>query len=75
MHLIELRSGPQGHPNYRHIAQEMHRLIAEHAGHRLIVDAMSFADLQEHGLERLDAGTTGRSATSFGAELTKSTRD
>ncbi len=55
MHLIELRSGPQGHPNYRHIAQEMHRLIAEHAGHRLIADAMSFADLQEHGLERLDA--------------------
>jgi DNA-binding GntR family transcriptional regulator len=55
MHLIELRSGPQGHPNYRHIAQEMHRLIAEQAGHRFIADAMSFADLEEHGLGRLDA--------------------
>jgi thymidylate synthase ThyX len=55
MHLIELRSGPQGHPNYRRIAQEMYRLIAEQAGHRLIADAMSFADLGEHELERLDA--------------------
>ena len=27
MHLIELRSGPQGHPAYRRIAQEMHRAI------------------------------------------------
>ena len=29
MHLIELRSSPQGHPAYRRVAQEMHRLIAE----------------------------------------------
>ena len=27
MHLIELRSGPQGHPAYRRVAQEMHRAI------------------------------------------------
>ncbi len=33
MHLIELRSGPQGHPSYRRIAQEMARLIREEAGH------------------------------------------
>src|SRR2546430_15223772 len=31
MHLIELRSAPQGHPAYRRIAQTMHRLIAERA--------------------------------------------
>jgi thymidylate synthase ThyX len=55
MHVIELRSGPQGHPTYRHVAQEMYRLIADRAGHRLIADAMSFADMGEHGLERLDA--------------------
>ena len=41
MHLIELRSGPQGHPSYRWVAHEMHRLIAEQAGHRLLAEAMS----------------------------------
>ena len=34
MHLIELRTMPSGHPAYRQVAQEMHRLIAEQAGHR-----------------------------------------
>ena len=29
MHLIELRSGSQGHPAYRRVAQQMHRAIAE----------------------------------------------
>ena len=29
MHLIELRSQPQGHESYRWVAREMHRLIAE----------------------------------------------
>ena len=33
MHLLELRSQPQGHPVYRAVAQEMHRLIADEAGH------------------------------------------
>jgi thymidylate synthase ThyX len=28
-HLIELRTSPQGHPGYRKICQEMHRLVAE----------------------------------------------
>ena len=32
MHLLELRTAPSGHPSYRRIAQEMHRLIAEQAG-------------------------------------------
>ena len=34
MHVLELRSSPQGHPTYRRIVQEMHRLIADNAGHR-----------------------------------------
>ena len=56
MHLIELRSGPQGHPSYRWVAQEMHRLIADQAGHRLIAEAMSHVDHgDEHELGRLDA--------------------
>ena len=55
MHLIELRSAPQGHPSYRRIAQTMHRLIAEQAGHRAIAAAMSFADHSPVDLERLEA--------------------
>jgi thymidylate synthase ThyX len=55
MHLIELRSGQQGHPTYRRVAQEMHRLIAERAGHRVLADAMRFVDYAQHDFERLDA--------------------
>jgi thymidylate synthase ThyX len=29
MHMLELRTTPQGHPNYRRISQEMHRLLLE----------------------------------------------
>jgi hypothetical protein len=55
MHLIELRSAPQGHPAYRRISQTMHRLIAERAGHRALAAAMTFADHSEVALERLEA--------------------
>jgi thymidylate synthase ThyX len=55
MHLIELRTAPQGHPAYRRICQAMHRLIAEQAGHRVIAEAMKFADHSEVELERLKA--------------------
>jgi thymidylate synthase ThyX len=55
MHLIELRSTPQGHPAYRRVAQEMHRMIAQQAGHRHIAEAMRFVDHSEVDLERLEA--------------------
>jgi thymidylate synthase ThyX len=55
MHLIELRSGPQGHPSYRRVAQEMVRLIRERAGHRMIASAMSYVDFSDTDLERLEA--------------------
>jgi thymidylate synthase ThyX len=55
MHLCELRSSPAGHVTYRRVAQEMHRLIAERAGHRAIADAMSFVDHGTYELERLAA--------------------
>jgi thymidylate synthase ThyX len=55
MHLCELRSSPQGHPSYRRIAQEMHRLIAERAGHRAIAAAMHYVDHGSYELERLVA--------------------
>jgi thymidylate synthase ThyX len=55
MHLIELRTAPQGHPAYRRICQQMHRLIADQAGHRLLAEAMRYADHSEVELERLKA--------------------
>jgi thymidylate synthase ThyX len=55
MHLIELRSSPQGHPAYRRVAHSMHRLIREQAGHRAIADAMTYVDRSDVDLERLEA--------------------
>ena len=53
IHLLELRSSPQGHPSYRRVALEMHRLIAERAGHRAIAAAMSHLTTEAPELERL----------------------
>jgi len=53
MHVIELRTAPQGHPAYRRVCQEMHRLIGDQAGHRGIAKAMRFADHSDVELERL----------------------
>ena len=53
LHVIELRTGPQGHPSYRRVCQLMHRAIAEVAGHRAVAAAMQFADHSEVELERL----------------------
>ncbi len=53
MHVIELRSAPQGHPAYRRVCQQMHTLIADQAGHRAIAAAMRFTDHTEVELERL----------------------
>jgi thymidylate synthase ThyX len=55
MHVIELRSAPQGHPAYRRVCQEMHTLIAERAGHRAVAAAMHFADHSDVELERLSS--------------------
>ena len=56
MHMLELRTTPQGHPAYRQVGQEMHRLIAAEAGHHAVAELMSFVDHSaEPDLERLDA--------------------
>ena len=55
MHLIELRSGAQGHPAYRRVAQQMHRCIEEVAGHRALAHAMTYVDHEESELERLES--------------------
>jgi thymidylate synthase ThyX len=53
-HLLELRTQAGGHPGYRRVCAEMHRLIAEQAGHRALAAAMRFVDPTDHGLERLE---------------------
>ncbi|HET8578704.1 MAG TPA: FAD-dependent thymidylate synthase [Methylomirabilota bacterium] len=55
LHMIELRTTPQGHPAYRRICQAMHRLIAEQAGHRALAAAMQYADLSTGESGRLSA--------------------
>jgi hypothetical protein len=55
MHLLELRSGPQGHPSYRRVAQAMHREIENTAGHRAIAAAMIHMDHGSTDLERLES--------------------
>jgi thymidylate synthase ThyX len=55
MHMLELRTTPQGHPDYRVVCQEMHRLIATQAGHPLVAEMMRFVDHGTYDLERLDA--------------------
>ncbi len=55
MHMLELRTQPAGHPEYRRVCQEMHRLIAEQAGHRAVAEMMRYVDHGTYDLERLEA--------------------
>jgi len=55
MHMLELRSGPQGHPSYRRVALEMHRQIRDVAGHRAVAAAMTHMTLDAPELERLES--------------------
>jgi thymidylate synthase ThyX len=60
MHMLELRTSPQGHPAYRRICQAMHRLIADQAGHRAIAAARRHVDPS--------GGDTGRIAAERASE-------
>jgi thymidylate synthase ThyX len=65
LHLIELRSSPQGHPSYRRVAHEMARQIRDVAGHHAIADAMKFVDFSDVDLERLEAERTAERQREF----------
>ncbi len=52
-HLTELRSVPQGHPNYRRIAQKI--FLETQKVHPALAEYMKFVDLKEYALERLEA--------------------
>ena len=55
MHMLELRTGQAGHPDYRRICLKMHDLIRVQAGHKAIADAMLHLDATDTGLGRLSA--------------------
>ena len=55
MHVIELRTSPQGHAAYRRVCQQMHRLIDTDAGHHGIAAAMKHVDHSAVELERLES--------------------
>ncbi|HZD82325.1 MAG TPA: FAD-dependent thymidylate synthase [Nitrososphaeraceae archaeon] len=52
-HIIELRTVPQGHPDYRYACQKMFSQIKQ--VHPILADGMKFVDLNRYELERLDA--------------------
>lgn len=53
MHLLELRSTPQGHPQYRAASQEIHKLIMERDKRR--GEAMSHVDYGDYYWSRADS--------------------
>jgi len=52
-HLIELRTVPQGHADYRQVAQQMYRQINK--VHPNLSKIMKFVDLKEYDLERFES--------------------
>jgi len=52
-HLIELRTVPQGHADYRKIVQKMYGLINKK--HPTLSKIMKFVDLNQYGLERFES--------------------
>ena len=52
-HLIELRTIPQGHVDYRQVAQQMFRLINK--VHPNLSQIIKFVDLKEYDLERFES--------------------
>ena len=52
-HFAELRSGMQGHPSYRRVAQDVYRHIAR--VHPLLASQMRFVDTKEYPLGRIAA--------------------
>lgn len=53
VHLIELRTVPQGHADYRHVAQQMYRQISR--VHPSLCKIIKFVDLKEYDLERFES--------------------
>jgi thymidylate synthase ThyX len=52
-HMIELRTVPQGHPDYRKVCQKMYKQIRR--VHPILAKGIKFVDLRKYELERLHA--------------------
>jgi thymidylate synthase ThyX len=52
-HMIELRTSPQGHPDYRTVCQKMYGEIKK--VHPTLSEGISFVDMNRYELERLDS--------------------
>ena len=52
-HLIELRTVPQGHADYRRVVQQMYKQIKK--VHPNLSEIIKFADLKEYELERFES--------------------
>lgn len=52
-HLIELRTVPQGHPDYRKVSQQMFKAIRK--VHPTLCKIMKFVDLKQYELERFQS--------------------
>jgi hypothetical protein len=53
MHMIELRTTPQGHPSYRHVCQNMMKAIQKM--HPELAETIQFADFKEYYWARGDS--------------------
>ena len=53
MHMLELRTTPQGHPEYRKVSQEIHAKIKERSPWR--ADMMQFVDYDDYYWSRADS--------------------
>src|SRR5579872_604465 len=53
VHLIELRTVPQGHQDYRKVAQEMYKSIRK--THPNLCQIIKYVDLKSYNLERLES--------------------
>jgi thymidylate synthase ThyX len=52
-HMLELRTVPQGHPDYRAVCQQMYRQIRN--VHPVLAGGLKFVDMNPYRLERLDS--------------------
>jgi thymidylate synthase ThyX len=52
-HMIELRTVPQGHSDYRRVCQKMYDQIRQ--VHPVLAEGITFVDMDSYQLERLDA--------------------
>ncbi|OGL73522.1 hypothetical protein A3C96_02305 [Candidatus Uhrbacteria bacterium RIFCSPHIGHO2_02_FULL_60_10] len=57
-HLIELRTGPQGHPSYRKVGQQMHEAIAARSPWR--AEVIKFCDRNDYFWSRGDSEAAQR---------------